>query len=168
MKIRKIVDHASALQTMAARALPSSTAENKVSFLLQERFQRPNDVVQKRKMEDVIKAFPAPEGVSENALPSNLAESRQIAWEKILDEDLPIRRIPEHMRLTSADLPKILKGDDGWKNGVGLAALRKMLGSLYKLTGAEIIEDKEVGEEPDELELTPADPMAEHTEAAPE
>lgn len=167
MKIRLIVDRTDALQAIAARALPSATAENKVSFLLQERFQRQYKVVQNRKMADVITAFPAPEGVSENALPSNLAESRQIAWEKILDEELPIKKIPEHMRLTSADMPKVLKGDDGWKNGVGIAALRRMLGSLYKPTGAEVIEDKEVGDEPDEIELTPADPMAEHTEPVP-
>lgn len=167
MKIRVIRERTEALLAIAARALPSSTSENKVSFLLEDRFHRQYEVSERRRKQEVIEAHPAPDGVTEQSLPASLTEARGRAYEMLADEDLPIKKIPAQMRLTAADMPKALKGDDGWKNAVGLASLRRMLGPLYERTGAEIFNDEGPADElePDEPLVGVENPMDRHTVA---
>jgi hypothetical protein len=163
VKIRYIRERHAGLALMQGRALPSPTAENKVSFLLADRFQRQYEVSEQRRKKLITIDHPCPE----DELPVAIAEARDKAWEAILDEDLPIKKIPEHMRLTKEDMPKAMKGEEGWKNGAGIAEIRRLLGPLYKKTGDEVTEGADTTElEPDELPPAENNPMAEHIAAS--
>jgi hypothetical protein len=153
MKNRIIRDRFAALTVLSQRTLPSSTAINKVTQLLTSRFKPANEVIDRRIRESWAD-FPAADDADKLSI--KVAEARSAAVEAILDESQPIKKIPEHMRLTAADMPKPLKGDDGWKNADELANIRVMLGSLYKLGSDEQLEDNEQGEELDTADATSA------------
>lgn len=163
MKIERIREQHQALTAIAQRTLPTPTAINKVHFLLSDRFQRPFEATETGR-NAVIALHPLPEDHEGDSAPLAILEARMAAINAYMQEDLPIRKIPDHMRLRSADLPKALKGDDGWKNADGLAQIRRMLGSLYVREGDELVTEQPEGFEGDEpAEAGPVDPMAEHT-----
>jgi hypothetical protein len=148
MKNRIIRERFGALTALSQRSLPSSTAISKTTALLTSRFKPANEVIDRR-IKDVYAEFPLPDGDEATALPIALAEKRQRAIDAILDESQPIRKIPDHMRLTAADMPKALTGTDGWKNNDELASIRVLLGSLYAWGADEKLADNEQGEELD-------------------
>lgn len=154
MKNRVIRDRYAALTILSQRTLPSSSAINKVTSLLTSRFKPGNDVIERR-IRDMYAAHPMPEDDASSVLPIALAETRSRAIEGVLDESQPIRKIPDHMRLTAADMPKALQGADGWKNQDELASIRVLLGSLYLWGPDEKLADSETGEEPDEAPDSP-------------
>jgi hypothetical protein len=119
---------------------------------------------------DIInKDLPLPTDADGDRLPVGLAEARTLAVENMLNLDTPVRRIPDTLRLTEADMPKTLKGDGGWKNAEGVAEIIVNLGSLYVLSDEERKLRSSVGKElePDdatdeEVALIEDDPMTEH------
>lgn len=159
MKIDVIRKRYAGLLGLAGRALPSGSSESKVHFLLSDRFEKPYLASEKRR-KAIIAELPAPEGTT--TLTESLSEARQQAVDQLMDEDIPIRKIPDHMRLRASDLPKPLKGETGWKNAEGLAEIRSLLGSLYIREGEDIVKDVPEGFEDDEASVNAPDPMAEH------
>jgi hypothetical protein len=168
MKNQAIRDKYAALTILSQRALPSKTAINKVATLL-TRFQPPYEVTETaRKI--ALNSFPLPdgfEGVGEHEIPLAIREARTTAVEALMEESQSVKKIPTAMRLTSADMPKVLKREKGEDNAVMLAQIRRMLGTLYLPAVDEVIADNEEGEEPDELQLTAAASDAPADEFAP-
>lgn len=151
MKNRIIRERFAALTVLSQRTLPSSSAYNKVTALLTSRFKPGNEAIDRR-IRDVYAQHPV---ADENAttLPIALAEARSRAIQAVFDESQSIKKIPDHMRLTAADMPMPLKGDDGWKNADEKASIRVMLGSLYAWGDDERIADNEAGEEGDDVTM---------------
>lgn len=161
MKNRLITERYAALAELSKRTLASTTAINKVETLLR-RYKTAYDAIQ-RAINDVIEANPAPETWTRDDLPAALAETRKWAVEAILDDTTPIAKVPDFLRLTDADVPKILKKDGGEDNVRGLSGIKVSLGGLYIPTTDE--EKKfagavSEGEEPDEYVAPPVDERA--------
>jgi len=168
MRNQVIRDRFAALTVLSQRALPSSTAQNKVDSLL-ARYEIPYNVTEKRK-KLVIATSPVPETWDRDTLPMPIAEARQAAMDAMLEESQPVKKIPEHLRLTAADMPIALKGEKGADNVAGNAQIKRLLGSLYKPTTPEELQfaapdEKDAGEETDDDYTPPViDPQAPHTE----
>lgn len=133
---------------MAARVLPSETAMNKVSTLITSRFAAAyegTEMVRKQ----IIAKYPVPEGWASENPPEGITAQRDQEWDDYLTLATSIRKIPDRLRITKADLPKVLQRKDGEDNVAGLAQIKVLLGSLYVREGDEL--DDTQGEEPDEL-----------------
>lgn len=159
MKNQSIRDKYSALSMLASRTLPSPTAINKVTYLL-TKFQKAFDATETARKK-VIANCPLPEGHEGDRLPVAIAEARQAAMDRQMELHTPVGKVADTMRLTADDMPKVLKGDEGWRNAEALPAIKRMLGGLYVRRGDEIVPEVE-GEEIDDAPTTAADPMAEH------
>ena len=132
MKNRVIRDRYAALKVLAERVLPATTAINKVDALLR-RFEGPYKSTEKGRQK-VINDNPVPSTWERDSLPLAISEARNVAMETLLDEDTFVESVPDHLRLTDADLPHVLKREGGADNVMGLAAIRRSLGGLYKPT----------------------------------
>jgi hypothetical protein len=150
MKNQAIRDKYAALTVMSQRILPSASAINKVSTLITTRFEQPYQSTE-RSRKQALESIPVPPGFEgdESDMPLTIREARTKAVEELLQQSQPIRKIPELLRLTAADMPKPLKRDGGEDNAAGVAMIRVMLGSLYKRGADEIIADTDEGEEVD-------------------
>lgn len=159
MKNQTIRERYQALNALAQRVLPSATAITKVSALLDTRFRAPYEATETaRKM--VIAQYPLPADYEGENVPMAIAEQRQLAIDAMLEQSTPVKKIPDRLRLTSADLPKVLKREGGEGNAESLAQIIVMLGSLYVRSGEEVFQDDSQGEEPDELAPAPIDAFA--------
>lgn len=130
MKNRIIRDRYAALVALSRRVLPSPTAVNKVSALIETRFRRAYDATEAGRKK-IIEDYPTPAGWEADTLPPAVAEARQREADKMLDLDTPVGKVPGRLRLTQADLPKPLKREGGEDNTAQLAEIVVMLGSLY-------------------------------------
>lgn len=160
MRNQLIRDRYAALTILGQRHLPSTPAVNKVTMLL-SRFE-PAYLATERARKKIIADHKLPDDHDGAALPLALNETRTRAIDALMDEGQPIRLIPERMRLTFDDLPRSMKGDDGWKNAEGVAHLANALGSLYVRSTEQLALDTPSAElEPDETAPSPpTDPMA--------
>jgi hypothetical protein len=150
MKNRLIRERYSALTVLSQRVLPSKTAINKVTALIATRFQQPYQATEAGRKK-VIEDHPTPPEWDKDHLPPAIAEARQSAIDLFLEERTPVRKIPDTLRLTDADLPRALKRENGDANVEGLAQIIVMLGSLYVPGADELALRAGVdGEEPDE------------------
>lgn len=146
MKNQTIRDRYAALTILAQRVLPSPKGINKVATLIATRFQRPYEATEIAR-KNVIAEHPVPEGWDKDHLPTAVAEARQQAMDALMAESTPVKKIPDHMRLGSEDLPKALKRDGGESNVEGLAQIIVMLGSLYRPDASDEDTDDASGEE---------------------
>lgn len=150
MKNQLIRDRYAALTVLSQRVLPSATAIHKVSALLGTRFKLPYDATEVAR-KTIIADHPTPEGWEKESLPPTIAEARQRAIDALMEEATPVRKIPDTLRLTSADLPKVLKREGGESNTEGLAQIVVLLGTLYVPSSDErALNAAAEGEEPDE------------------
>jgi hypothetical protein len=156
VKNQLIRDRYAALSVLAQRTLPSPTAINKVSTLLATRFAPAFEMTEKKR-KLVISMNRLPEGHDGDRLPIAIAEQRQAEVDAMLEDSTPVKLVPDRLRLTEADLPRVLKGEDGWKNAEGLASIRVMLGSLYVRSDEEkkLDDASSEAQEPDELAPAP-------------
>lgn len=135
MRNQSIRDKYAALSALAQRALPGTNAISRIDSLL-KRFEIPYNATEKAKKK-IIADHPVPETWEREGLPLPIAEVRQLEMDAMLEESQNIKKIPEHMRLTDADMPIALKRESGSDNIIGLAQIKRMLGSLYKPTTEE-------------------------------
>jgi hypothetical protein len=150
VKNRTVRNHYQALAMLAQRVLPSEGAINKVSVLLATRYEaawQATEIGRKKIVTDI----PVPDGWSSENLPEGVAAARQTSMDKFLEESTPIRKIPDRLRLTKADLPKVLQRKDGEDNVAGLAQIKVLLGTLYMKSDDEIDNTPANEFEPDEL-----------------
>lgn len=139
MKNRTIRDRYLALATLSRRTLPGATAVNKVSVLLGR--YGPAFQATERSLEACYVQHPAPDDMEPgDKLPEWLAERRVAFNSEVLEQSQSIKKVPDQLLLTSADMPRALSGEDGAKNAAGLAEIRHMLGGLYKPSGDEILD----------------------------
>lgn len=151
MKNQLIRERYAALTVISGRTLPSLTSINKVEVLLSTRFIAGYEATE-RLRKKIMRDRQIPPDMEGERLPIGIAEARQAAMDDMLEESTPIKKVPERLRLTADDLPKILKGDDGWKNAEGIAGIRVALGSLYvRSDDAKALDDATAELEPDEL-----------------
>lgn len=164
MKNRAIVKRYTALSALSGRALPSKAAVNKVATLLRGRFSVPHETIElARKM--VIRQHPLPEGWEGERQPAAVQEARALAIDALMEESQPVKKIPDHLRLTPDDMPRALKGDEKREepNDRGVASIIDLLGSLY-VPGTEIEEDAAL-EESEKGAVEPDDDMGSADEA---
>src|SRR6266568_420540 len=100
---------------MSQRVLPSPTSIDKVTVLLSTRFQTPYEATELGRKK-VINDDPVADDYDKTALPQGIAERRQRAMDEYMEKEQGIRKIPDSLRLTMGDMPKILKRDDGEEN----------------------------------------------------
>lgn len=150
MKNRLIRERYAALIVLSRRVLPSPTAVHKVSALIATRFQRPYEGTEAG-LKKLIADHPTPDGWAGDGLPPFVAEARQRELDALLDLDTPVGKIAPRLLLTVDDLPKPLKREGGEDNVAQLAEIVVMLGSLYRLSEAELAlrENADDGEEPE-------------------
>lgn len=165
MKNRLIRERYAALTVMAQRALPSATAVNKVTALITTRFRDPYCSTEDARKVILRDDYPLPDGFDGERLPVWIAEARQQAVDDLMEQSTPVRRVPDRLRLGPEDMPKALKGEEGWRNAESVADIIVNLGSLYVPGTDEKALREDVGDdlEPDELSAAAtADPMLEH------
>jgi hypothetical protein len=129
MKNQVIRERYAALTMLGGRILPSPTAINKVTTLLR-RFKSPYEATEAGR-KSVIETVPLPDGWDKDTLPLEVAEQRQKAMDEYMEQDQPVKKIPEQLRLTMADMPKVLKRDGGESNVEGIAGIIVALGPLF-------------------------------------
>ena len=134
MKNQTIRDRYAALTVLSQRTLPTK-AMNKVAVLLRTRFQAPFEATEELRKQ-VLRQHPVPEGWDKPTLPEDVAQRRQDAMDEAMALSTPVRKVPDTLRLTGADMPQPLKADDG-ANVAGLAQIKVMLGSLYDWSAEE-------------------------------
>lgn len=150
MKNQTIRDRYAALVMLSGRTLPSPSAVNKVTALI-ARFKAAFMATEEARNK-LIAEMPVPEGWDKDTLPQSIAEARQKEMDAYMKESQPIPAIPDRMRLTEADLPRVLKREGGEDNVAGIANIISMLGSLYVPSAeAKSLNVKTEGLEPDEL-----------------
>lgn len=159
MKNSTIRERYAALTVLSQRVLPSRTAVNKVVALLTTRFEQPFRATELQRKQ-IIAQHPVPAGWDRPALPHDVAEARERSVEEMLACSIPVRAVPESLRLTAADLPVALKGEGGESNVAELASIVLALGSLYRMGDDEAklrASDPDAGEEPDDTAPTAAE-----------
>lgn len=149
MKNSTIRERYAAIANLSNRVLPSPTAINKVAFLL-ARFKPLYEVTEEGRNK-LIQQYPVPADWDNPVLPAAIAEARQKAMDELMAAGQPVKKVPEQLRITEADLPKALKREGGESNAEGLAGIIAMLGSLYQPSKEALALNVQTeGEEPDE------------------
>lgn len=162
MKNKVIRNRFAALSLLSDRVLPTEIAVNKVSVLLRTRFHDAYEATEIGR-KSILRDHPLPEGWDKEQLPAAIAEARQMAVDRLMERGQPIKKIPDTLRLTSADMPRVLKTkEDGERNVAGLAGIKVALGGLYKWSDEELGLDEQTneleidGQEEEALELVGA------------
>lgn len=139
------------LTLLTQRVLPSPTAVNKVSTLLATRFGPAYDATERSRKQILFVNHPLPPGYDEQIVPMGIAEQRQAAVDELMQQSTPVRKIADPLRLTAADMPRVLSRENGEDNAFGVAEIRVLLGSLYLRTSEELaIDERLEGDEGDD------------------
>lgn len=139
MKNQTIRNRYAGLVMLSQRVLPTKGI-NKVATLIATRFQRPYDATELAR-KNIIAQYPLPDGWDKDHLPPAVAEARQKAMDALMEESTPVKKVPDHLRLRSSDLPHVLRREGGESNVEGLAEILVFLGSLYVPDESDAAED---------------------------
>lgn len=117
------------LVALSQRRLDTRETMKKILALFRriERFVKDVEKLQRA----IFEEHPIPEGWEGESLPVAVNEARTLALASFHAETIEIKRIPDHLRITDADLPKLMKGEEGDRNRRGETFIAYQLGWLY-------------------------------------
>lgn len=128
---REIVAQVNALSVLANKVLPTASADTRVAYRL--RVLKPIAVdAEGTRKKIVARVMKELETIEDPRLRDSTNAAMLVEIEDFFDaeaDETPIFK----SKLTDADLPKALKGDEGEKNREGLAAIQADLGILFEL-----------------------------------
>lgn len=127
-----IRDIANTLDLLGSRRLAERENENRVDALAR-RFMDARKEIERRHAK-IISSNPTPAGWEDTDLPIAVMEARQFEYNELMEETQELRNIPENLYLTEKDLPKLMKGEAGDQNRVGLSRIQTYLHFLWKGT----------------------------------
>ena len=123
-----------ALTTLSQRRLVDGTngPEKKIRTLLRRHYEEAHQIF-KDLHHLIIKNHPVPDGWEDDqTIPIVIAERRQRLFEDLKRDTFDIPTVPEHLHLTSDDMPVAsIKGELGHQNRFGVTDIKIKLGSLY-------------------------------------
>lgn len=121
-----------ALTALSQRRIPDGKPEKKVRVLIQRHYAEAHKVF-KDLHRLIIEKHPVPEDWEDDqTIPIVIAERRQHAFEALKRDWYDIPTVPEHLLLTSDDMPVAsIKGELGHQNRVAVADIKVKLGALY-------------------------------------
>lgn len=144
---REVRRRYSALQALSNRILPSRESELRVATLIRSYFAEPFQTSEDLNQKIILKDFPAPE--DSETIPPGILEARTKAVNELMDLEVDVKDVPDHLLIKETDLPKAIKGKD--ENQKGVADIMASLGTIYK-PFKERAENGDVDEEPEEEE----------------
>jgi hypothetical protein len=121
-----------ALTALSQRRIPEGKSEKKVKRLIQFYYSEAHKFF-KDLHHLIIKNHPVPENWEDDqSIPIVIAERRQHLFEELKRDTFDIQTVPEHLLLTSDDMPiASIKGELGHQNRFGVADIKVKLGYLY-------------------------------------